>query len=204
MTRKLSVSLIVLCFVSCAGGKYNYLFDTGKQLDFSQGKWILNRTESNSRIFDSELYRASFEGFKDIIGDSLFDLNSIRAHKMVPPKIAFEPSPKELKQIGQSTDCDYLINIRGNIISNGAGILSYDSGNGYYSASNQSSISIIIYELTNGTIISSSQALAKDTAENSHFDENTNVPTFHSSAETMMVKAAKNLIKKYDSNRLDR
>lgn len=138
------------------------------------------------------------------IGDSLFDLNSLRANKLVGPKIEFELNTEELKKIQQESDCDYLINVRGNIVSNGAGTVSIDSGDGYYSASNQSSVSILIYDLKSGIIISSSQVTAKVTAENSHFDNDNGVPSINSSAETLMVQAAKNIIKKYNANRLDK
>lgn len=199
--KKIYLFVIMICSISCVGGKYTYLFQTGKQIDFSQGKWIMNQTESNSTIFDRELNSAASIDFKEIIGDSLFDLNSLRANKLVASKIEFELSSQKLKQLGQDTDCDYLINVRGNIVSNGAGLLSLNAGDANYSASNQSSVSIIIYNLESGEIISSSQVTAKDTAENSHFDNGN--PSIHSSAETLMVKAAKNLIKKYKVNRLD-
>ncbi|WP_027066602.1 MULTISPECIES: hypothetical protein [unclassified Maribacter] len=201
--KKIFIIFITVSFCSCAGGKYNYLFDTGKELDFSQGKWILNRTESNSKVFDQELNTTAYNEFKEIIGDSLFELNTLRANKLISPKIGFELNEKELQQIGKESECDYLINIRGSIVSNGAGTLSYNSGDGFYSASNQSSVFILIYDLKSGIIISSSQAFGKATEENSHFDNENRVPSFHSSAETLMVKAAKNLIKKYGRNRLD-
>lgn len=67
--KKICFILISLCLLSCVGGKYVYLFDTGKQLDFSEGKWIINRTESNSKVFDQELNTATFNGFRDIVGD---------------------------------------------------------------------------------------------------------------------------------------
>ncbi|WP_291964471.1 hypothetical protein [Maribacter sp.] len=194
-------SIVILC--SCGGGKYNYLFDTGKQLDFGEGLWVLNRTESNSKIFDKELYDASYEQFKKILGDSLVDINTLRMDKLISPKIGFELNKTELETLKRDTHCDFLINIRGYVISNGAGTVSFDSGNGHYSASNQSSVSIMIYDLNTGEIISSSQAMAKVTSENSHFDDNKGVPSINSSAETLMVKAAKKLIKKYETNRLD-
>ncbi|MDF4223248.1 hypothetical protein PXC01_16705 [Maribacter sp. M208] len=194
-------SIVILC--SCGGGKYNYLFDTGKQLDFGEGLWVLNRTESNSKIFDNELYDASYEQFKKILGDSLIDMNTLRMDKLISPKIGFELNKTELETLKRDTDCDFLINIRGNVISNGAGTVSFDSGNGHYSASNQSSVSIMIYDLNTGEIISSSQAMAKVTSDNSHFEDNKGVPSINSSAETLMVKAAKKLIKKYETNRLD-
>ena len=130
-------------------------------------------------------------------------MNTLRMDKLISTKIGFELNKTELETLKRDTDCDFLINIRGNVISNGAGTVSFDSGNGYYSASNQSSVSIMIYDLNTGEIISSSQAMAKATSENSHFDDNKGVPSINSSAETLMVKAVKKLIKKYDKNRLD-
>ena len=194
-------AVIILC--SCAGGKYNYLFDTGKQLDFGEGKWVLNRTESNSKVFDSELYDASYEQFKKLLGYSLIDMNTLRMDKLISPKIGFELNRTQLEQLKRDTECDFLINIRGNVISNGAGTVAFDTGNGYYSTSNQSSVSIVIYDLNTSEIISSSQAVAKATSENSHFDNGNGIPSINSSAETLMVKAAKKLIKKYEKNRLD-
>lgn len=201
--KKTLFLLLTFILCSCGGGKYNFLFDTGRQLDFNKGKWMLNRTASNSKIFDSELYDTSFEHFKEILGDSLIDMNALRKNKLVAPKIGFELSRTELKHLKRDTACDFLINIRGNVISNGAGSVSFHDGNGYYSASNQSSVSIMIYDLNTGEIISSSQAVAKVTSENSHFGNDKGIPSINTSAETLMLKAAKKLIKKYDKNRLD-
>ncbi len=201
--NKISCLCLIMVFCSCAGGKYNYLFDTGKRLDFSKGKWLLNKTESNSKVFDSELYDASYKEFKEILGDSLIDMNTLRASRLVAPKVGFELSDMELKKLKQDSECDFLINIRGNIVSNGAGSLSFDSENGYYSTSNQSSVAILIYDLNAGAVLSSSQAVGKATAENSHFDDAKGIPSINSSAETLMVAAAKKLIKKYDKYRLD-
>ena len=204
MNRKIWILLFVLSLSSCVGGKFSYSFDTGRQLDFSKGKWIFNKTESNSTIFDSELNVLAYNEFRNLLGDSLMDLNALRAKKMVPPKIEFELSKEALQQLGKDTGCQYLINTRGYIVSNGAGSISFDTGNGYYSASNQSSVSIAIYNLESGTLVSASQAVGKATAENSHFDDNKGTPSINSSAETLMLKAAKNLIRKYDKYRLDR
>ncbi len=202
--KKLPVLILFALLSSCVGGKYNYLFDTGRQLDFGKGKWVLNRAESNSKVFDSELYDASYGQFKKLLGDSLIDMNTLRMDKLVSPKIGFELNRKELEQLKRDTECDFLINVRGNVISNGAGTLSFDTGNGYYSASNQSSVSIMIYDLNTSAIISSSQATAKAISENSHFDNGNGVPRINSSAETLMLKAAKKLIKKYNAYQLNK
>ncbi|MEM7485390.1 MAG: hypothetical protein AAF348_09290 [Bacteroidota bacterium] len=195
--------LLAIILSACTSGKYSYLFDTGKQLDFSKGKWLMNMTKSNSKVFDKKLYNASYKEFKEILGDSLIDMNSLRTTKLVAPKVGFELTKNELKKLKESSECDFLINVKGTIISNGAGTLSFDSGNGYHSASNQSSVAILIYDLNSGTVLSSSQAIGKATAENSHFDNENAMPSINSSAETLMVAAAKKLIKKYDKYRLD-
>ena len=193
---------MILLFFSCAGGKYNYYFDTGKRLDFNNGKWILNRSESNSKIFDTELYYTSKKYFKEILGDSLVEMNDLRITKLVAPKINFELSPSELKQLKKDTKCDYIINIQGKLISDGAGALSFQNTNQYYNASNRASVSISIYDLNTGIQISSSQAYGKATAESSHFDESNSMPNFHSSSNTLMLKAAKKLIGQYKKNQL--
>ncbi len=141
--------------------------------------------------------------FKKILGDSLIDMNTLRLNKIIAPKIEFNLNRAKLAKIKQNTGCDFLINVRGTVISNGAGSISFDSGNGNYNTSNESSVNIIIYDLNTNEIISSSQVTAKVTSENSHFDNGNVIPSINSSAETIMVKAAKNLIKKYNKNRLD-
>ena len=108
---------------SCGGAKYTYFFDTGKQLDFSEGKWILNNTKSNSKLFDNKLYYASLNEFEKILGDSLFEMNELRSSKLVAPKIKFNLSQSDLEELKRNTDNDYLINITGNTISDGAGSL---------------------------------------------------------------------------------
>ncbi|UII77656.1 hypothetical protein LV716_07775 [Flagellimonas sp. HMM57] len=201
--KKIYFLFLAIILSACTSGKYSYLFDTGKQLDFGKGKWLMNMTESNSKVFDNKLYNASYKEFKAILGDSLIDMNSLRTTKLVAPKVGFELTKTELKKLKEDSGCDFLINIKGTIVSNGAGTVSFDNGNGYYSASNQSSVAVLIYDLNSATVFSSSQAVGKATAENSHFDNDNAVPSINSSAETLMVAAAKKLIRKYDKYRLD-
>lgn len=194
--RKTFISLfLLLSLFSCNTPKYTYFFDTGKYLDFSSGKWLLNRSISNSKIFDAELYDASRDKFKQILGDSLFEINDIRANKLIPPKLNFELSKKELRELNNLTECDYLINIKGNIIGDAAGTISILNDPNQY-ATNQSSVEILIYDLKAGVLISSSQVNAKVVDQGSQID-NSSIPKISTSSHTAMVQAAKNLIKKY-------
>src|SRR5690606_582047 len=138
---------LLLFFISCKTPKYTYFFDTDKYLDFSEGTWILNKSRSNSEIFDAELYITSKKHFKEILGDSLVEINDLRMTKLIPQKIGFELSKEELLDLKKSTDCDYLINVKGNVINDGAGTISLPSNDSNYYASNEASVSITIYDL---------------------------------------------------------
>ena len=196
--KKFFFLLLIMVIASCGGAKYNYFFDTGKQLDFSKGKWILNNTESNSKIFDRELYDASFKEFEKILGDSLLEMNELRSSKLVAPKIKFNLAEIDLKELRQNTDSDYLINIKGNAISDGAGSLTL--GNETENSSNRASVSINIYDLNAAILISSSQVYGKTVHNEPIFPEDKNPPILNPSSNMIMVKGAKKLIRKYEKN----
>lgn len=198
MKQTLITFSLFVFLLSCSAPKYTYFFDTGKYLDFSRGKWILNRSKSNSDVFDAELYTIAKKQFGEILGDSLLEINDLRMSKLVPTKIKFELSREELLGLKESTDCDFLINIKGNIISNNAGSISVPSNDSNYYASNQASVSISIYDLNEGTLISSSQVLGKVINEGSHFDNSNYIPSVLTSSDNLMLTGAKKLIKKYE------
>lgn len=195
-------SLITLS-VSCVGGKYTFDFYTGKNLDFSSGKWILNQTQSNSKIrYDKKLYEESYQEFKKILGDSLIDLTALRNSALIGPEIKFEPSQSELGELHENSKCDFLINIQGEVISNNASSFYTNEQNSSYSTSNRSAVSIKIYDLKNSTLISSSTANAISTEQHSEFD-NDGALKWTTRAEPMMLLAAEKLITKYEKYRLD-
>ncbi|AEM71953.1 hypothetical protein Murru_2931 [Allomuricauda ruestringensis DSM 13258] len=195
--------LFLLPLLSCSTAKYTYFFDTGKHLDFDSGKWILNRTESNSEIFDTELYTTSKNHFRKILGDSLLEINQLRTDKLIPAKIGFGLTKEKLLDLGKSSNCDYLINVKGKIINDGAGGISFASNypNSPYAA-NEASVSIRIYDLNNGMLISSSQVHGKTADQGSIFEDGKNRPTLLQSSHTSMLAGAKKLIAKYRKNRL--
>lgn len=193
---------MIATLYSCGGAKYNYFYDTGKQLDFSQGKWILNSTKSNSKVFDTELYDTSLIEFKKILGDSLLEMNDLRSSKLVAPKIKFELSQSDLTELKRDTDCDYIINIEGNVISDGLGSLSFPDQN--ENLSNRASVSITIYDLNARTLISSSQIYGKIEDQESVFPDSDNgLPSINPTSNMIMLKGARKLIRKYGKNQLN-
>ena len=197
--------LVILILVSsCVGGKYVYEFDTGKNLDFSNGKWIFNNVQSNSESKDNKrLYTESYEEFEKILGDSLIDLTILRNKSLVKPDIKFEPTRSELKDLYEYSKCDFLINVRGQIISNNASSFYSNDQRLSYSTSNRSAVFIKIYDLKSGILISSSNGQAISAEEHSDL-ENDGALNWTTKAEPMMIRAAEGLILKYNKHRTDK
>ncbi|WP_396600741.1 hypothetical protein [Algibacter sp. R77976] len=191
------IMILFFGFTSCNTPKYTYMFKEGKHLDFSEGKWLLNRSKSNSRVFDTELYNNSEEQFKEILGSSLLEIVDVRLTNIIAPEISFDLNKEELIKLHKDSGCDFLINIKGNVISENAGSLSFPSNNSDYYATNEASVSIKIYDLKNGEIISSSQVNGKVVDQGSEFNSSNDFPILSTSAHTTMLKGAKRLINKY-------
>ena len=202
--KNLLYIVILILSSSCVGGKYVYEFETGRNLNFGSGKWVFNEVQSNSELKNNKrLYAESYEEFKKILGDSLIDLTSLRNISLVEPEIEFEPTQSELKKLYENSKCDFLINVRGQIISNSASSFYTNDQRLSYSTSNRSAVFIKIFDLKNGTIISSSNGQAKSTEEHSEFDKDRAL-NWTTGAESMMVRAAEGLIIKYNKYRTDK
>jgi len=202
--KNLLFIVILILGSSCVGGKYVYEFETGKNLDFSNGKWIFNEVQSNSESKDNKrLYEESYEAFQKILGDSLIDLTSLRNITLIEPEIKFEPNQSELKKLYENTKCDFLINVRGQIISNNASGFYSNDHNLSYSTSNRSAVFVKIFDLKNGILISSSNGQAKSTEEHSDLEKD-GALNWTTRAEPMMVRAAEGLIMKYNKYRTDK
>ncbi len=193
----------ILCFISfiflssCSSTKYTYFFDAGKYIDFSKGKWILNNSKSNSRISDADLYNTAKYGFRRILGDSFIEVHDVRATKLIPPIINFNLSKEELIELHHLSDCEYLINIKGNVVSNDAGsiaIAKKDTPDFY--DKNESNVSIKIYDLKLGVLISSSSVIGKYINQSSAFNDKSHT-YITKSAHQSMVNGTSNLIAKY-------
>jgi hypothetical protein len=188
--------MLLIC-AACNTPKYTYMFDSGKYMDFSPGKWLLNQTKSNSKIFDAELYSSSENEFRKILGDSLIEINDLRRSKLIAPEIRFDLEKEKLLELKEQTGCDYLINVKGNIIKQGLGAVSVPVDDLEFYSSNESSVEIKIYQLETGIEISSSSVFAK-TIDQGELYKTNSVPKLNTSSHTAMLQAAKKLIRKYD------
>lgn len=192
---------IVILYSSCVGGRYAFDFDD-PSLDFGKGKWILNETQSNIKPkYNRILYTSAHKEFKKIIGDSLFDLTSVRTSKVLPKSIKHNLSPSELQDLHAYTNCDFLINITGEITAKRGSKFTPNDPYSNYSPSDRTTVTIVIYDLKNGTELSSSKVNTIDFEEfDPTKDEGTKITL---QTELMMAKATRKLIRKYGRHKAD-
>jgi len=190
--------LIVPLFSNCGGAKYHYNFEKGKNLDFSQGKWILNKPYTNYN--EDRIYSIAKREFKDILKDSLLEIADLRKEKLIGLQIPFNPTTEELKDLKTGTDCDYLINYTTLLLKNEMGSFASSSNFGTVIKSNEASTAIKIFDLNKLELISESFVLGivkeTRTTEDGNWD-------YVSSGGTITMNGLARLIKKYDKYRTD-
>lgn len=190
--------IVIPLFSNCGGAKYYYNFERGKNLDFSQGKWILNKPYTNYN--SDRIYSIAKREFKDILKNSLFEIIELRREKIIGRQIPFNPTIEELKDLKTGTNCDYLINYTTVLIKNEMGSFATSSNVGTVIKSNEASTTIKIYDLNNLELISESLVFGIVKKRRSTEDGNWD---YVSSGGTITMNGLARLIKKYDKYRTD-
>lgn len=197
---KLLIVISLSCLLyNCGGTKYHYNFEKGRQLDFSQGKWILNKPFTNYN--EDRIYKIANEGFGKILNDSLLEILELRKEKLIGLQIPFTPTKQELKDLKIGTDCDYLINISTNLIKDEMGSFALSSDNGPVVKSNEAATRIRIYDLNKLELISESSVygIAKKTRTPADGDWD-----YVNSGGTITMVGLTRLIKKYKKYQIDK
>ncbi|MFS4483384.1 hypothetical protein ACKGJY_10225 [Hyunsoonleella sp. 2307UL5-6] len=141
------------------------------------------------------MYYQSLKQFKEIIGTSLLEIDDVRLTNIITPDIPFNLSKKELITLHEDSGCDYLINISGKILTQNAGI-SFNSDPFNHYATNEAKVSLAIYNLKNGELLSASEIFGKVEERGSEF-RNNDIPRLATSSHNIMLTGAKKLINKY-------
>ena len=187
------ILFISLLIYSCGGAKYNYHFDQGKHIDFNSGKWLLNNPKTNFTR-NVELLEFAKNKFSEIIPDSLLLLLvDVRRNKVIGPEIPHNPSLKDLQRLKLLTECDYLINIKTEIVKNDLGSFTFSRSQGRAKKINKAITEITIYDLNKIEVLSKSSSVGKVEVietEDSGWD-------YVSSGWTLAVQSLKNLVRKY-------
>jgi hypothetical protein len=192
------ILLLALILASCGGAKYNYNFEKGKNINFNDGKWILNKTYTNYK--NNDAYSFAKNEFEDILGDSLFELIELRKTKLISNELPLNPSKKQLEEIQKFTNCDFLINIESKILQNQMGsIATHSTKFGKVTKYNEASTTIKIYDLNSLEIISEATSIGtvkvSRTSEDKKFFE---VFEYTASGMLLAINSIKKLIRKYD------
>lgn len=152
MNKVLPMIFVSFLICSCGNTKYTYHFEKQKNIDFSSGKWILNEPYTNNG--DHRIKDISIKRFEEILKDSLYEINELRKDKLVGTSFPFEPSHKDLRDFQIATGCDYLINIKSNIVKDEMGSFAHAPNIGSTKKTNQAESEIRFYDLNKLTLLS--------------------------------------------------
>lgn len=187
----LSLSLITL--TSCGGAEYFYNFEQGRSLEFTNGKWILNKPYTN--YDDEKIYRVVKREFEEILGDSLYEISELRQNnRLVELQIPLSPTPKDLKDLRINSTCDYLINIHAQIVKDEMDFIVSSRNSGTTKRTNEARSVIIIYDLKKLKIISKSSVTGTVEVTKTKDDGSLD---FASSSGTIILNGLAKLVRKY-------
>lgn len=158
----MSLILILIFIFSCSGGKVTYDFQKDENLNFTSGKWILNKPNTNDNR-SKTIQKIALKEFQKLIpNDSLFQVFDLRKTKLIGEQFAFNPSKEDLREIKITSGCDFLINIENRIVGENNDILRFSNPNGVSKKTNEARSIIRIYNLNTLEMISEVTAVAED------------------------------------------
>ena len=194
----LSCSIIVLLFSSCINTKYTYDFKKGKDINFSTGKWILNKPYTNQEI--KHVYDAALSEFRSILGDSLLEITDLRGRDyLIQKKIPYHPTKQHLEDIRIGSNCDFIINYEITLLKNEIGSISSPPLLGTVKQTNEATVEILIYDLNSLELVSQTSILGKAELEINEDEKGWDLVNPSSViARNALIK----IIKRYKKNRI--
>jgi hypothetical protein len=195
--RKIVFIILLVGLFGCAGPKYISTFDKNHDaLDFSKGKWILNKPFEKE---ESRMQYMAHTYFKKILGDSLKLIDEVKniGSGLMKAEIPFSPSKEELREIKAGTDCDYLINIKGTVLNDEMSGFAGGTTYGSTIKTNAAKVELNIYDLNHLKLLSSSSIIGKEKRELNAKDYDWSIVE---SAKVIKNMGLYRLIKKYKQN----
>jgi hypothetical protein len=203
-TNKASTTIIKLIillalFCSCKSATYiltNTDYKTG--VDFTQGMWLLNYIdcpEENALIMKQET--TSF--FQEKLKERFFYRADVK-NILIPNQFALNPTRQKLKELKIGTSFDYFISISTKKNKDQIGTIGLFE-NEYSTGSNQSEVTLEIYDLNLQEIIYSQKVIGTvsakkeksvwETTQSSKLIDNI---SFHKSANKLMTACLKKIL----------
>jgi len=197
LKKALLVLLTICSLLSCGHTKYTIHYEKEKNIDFSQGKWILNEPVTNYK--KDRIEQIALREFKEILNDSLFELKELRRDKLILVS-PFELTEKELWDLKMVTDCDFLICVKSIIVKNEMGSFANAPNNGISFKTNQAESAIRIYDLNKLMLLTESTIIGK--AEITKYENDSNWD-YVNNAATISMNSLSKLIRDYDRNKIN-
>lgn len=188
--KKLLFLLIVPFFlVSC--NLPSYVFNNQAQttgLDYTQGKWLLNRVSAPNEVSD----RLTALALKDFNRHLQGRLGYVPDTKglLIPPKIGFNPSKEVLANLKKGTNYDYFINIKAAETKNDFGALDISPHKMNGGGSNVNEVTVEIYDLNLQQIIYSQKVTGSVGMPKDNQDVHVSKPS-----SSLIIGAYKKIIK---------
>ena len=185
------VVLLFIILSGCRGAKYS-VYSSNFYFDSYPGKWVLNEIEDD---YKSRLYKGAYEHFSKHLKDSLIVLGDVR-HKgdgIMDFKIPFEPTANQLKAIKQSTNCDYLINIKATTLKDEKEHISLAVDEKSTIEENAAKVELNIYDLNSLELVSGAYVIGVDKREISRSD----IVGLMTTPESIKINGLWKLLKKY-------
>lgn len=185
------ISFISFCFLtSCLTASYQKSVDSSTYgVDYREGKWVLNTIECPFTIKD-KMVKLATNHFDEKLGKNFYDANSDKSFAI--SYIPINPDSLLLKRIKIETKSDYIINIKGEKITDNIGAANL--GRVYSSQSNSAKTTLQIYDLNTSEII-----FSQTVTGSVNIDENTSKEfRFTKQANSIIISSLKKILKKID------
>lgn len=192
--KKIFCITILFLNISCV--LPNYLFENKAQttgVDFTNGKWILNRIEAPSSVSD-ELEKSAKKDFSKYLSNRLFNIVDVK-NVLIKSKIEFNPSKNTLLDIKKGCNFDYFINIKAANIKTEYGSIDISPSRFKKQLQNQCYVIIEVYDLNLSEIIYSQKVVATVQSPN----DNSNVH-FSRTQNSLIFSAYRKIIKNINKN----
>lgn len=178
---------------SCTNILFDNKLDSGRELDFTYGTWLLNEVEIEGEGKTNEnLNSALRDGLNKMGIESISYISSVRNIKNLPAKVPFSPEPLMLDSLKNSSGYDYLINVRTSSSESGSGGIAF----GEQELENQAAVEIIVFDLNLGRKIYYQEIIATEVwPMNDEMEETPSRFSFTRSSENMLKNALKRSLK---------
>ena len=192
---------VVLTLVSSCSEKTYVLTNTNSKtgVDLTKGKWLLNELDCPKEN-TAKLTDITSDFFEKNLNDRYFYRKNVSG-LLIPRQIPLSPTKQKLKELKEGTGFDFFINISSKKNKNDLGDVGfYEDENS--TGSNQSEVSLEIYDLNLQEIIYTQRAVgtvrpsnSKSVWETKKSDKLIDNISFHKNTGRLMIGSLKRILK---------